>query len=88
MVFKGDSARLSLKMWHLTATGATPAPVLQTRLHHLAEDAGVQFDAFPARTPHSTLARAERNCHGAVGVRGQPGAGRLGRRPPARHGVR
>ncbi|MGW3974305.1 hypothetical protein ACWEFD_34060 [Streptomyces ardesiacus] len=24
-------------MWHLTVTGTTPAPALQTLLHHLAE---------------------------------------------------
>ncbi|MFJ8112358.1 DUF317 domain-containing protein [Streptomyces sp. NPDC096132] len=28
---------VSDRMWHLTATGTTPAPVLQTLLHHLAE---------------------------------------------------
>ncbi|MFJ1656781.1 DUF317 domain-containing protein [Streptomyces sp. NPDC088337] len=28
---------VSDRMWHLTATGATPAPVLQTLLHNLAE---------------------------------------------------
>ncbi|MFB7275410.1 DUF317 domain-containing protein [Streptomyces sp. NPDC056244] len=92
---------VSDRMWHLTATGSTPAPVLQTLLNHLAEgdrwdtaigspvtektvtagtspltgagwkhtidgrwirwtnpsaDAGVQFDAFTAQKPHSTLA--------------------------------
>ncbi len=92
---------VSDRMWHLTATSATPTPVVQTLLHHLAEgdgwdtaiggpvdektvtaatkpltdagwkhtvdgrwirwtnpteDAGVQFDAFAAQTPHSTLA--------------------------------
>ncbi|MEV0372506.1 DUF317 domain-containing protein [Streptomyces sp. NPDC050636] len=92
---------VSDRMWHLTATGATPAPVLQTLLHHLAEgdrwdtavgaavdeksvtaatkpltdagwkhtvdgrwirstspaeEAGVQFDAFTAQKPNSTLA--------------------------------
>ncbi|WP_371565264.1 DUF317 domain-containing protein [Streptomyces canus] len=31
---------VSDRMWHLTATGATPAPVLQTLLHHLAEGDG------------------------------------------------
>ncbi|NJQ03310.1 DUF317 domain-containing protein [Streptomyces zingiberis] len=91
---------VSDRMWHLTATGTTPAPVLQTLLHHLAEgdgwdtaigspvnektvtaatkpltdagwkhtidgrwihwttpsgDAGIQFDAFAAQTPNSTL---------------------------------
>ncbi|MFE3645871.1 DUF317 domain-containing protein [Streptomyces sp. NPDC059169] len=29
---------VSERMWHLTATGATPAPVLQTLLHHLAHE--------------------------------------------------
>ncbi|GKQ40756.1 hypothetical protein ALMP_72790 [Streptomyces sp. A012304] len=88
-------------MWHLTMTGATPAPVFKTLLSGLAEeyawgtaigspttektviaatrpltdagwkhtvdgrwirwetlqgDAGVQFDAFAAQRPHSTLA--------------------------------
>ena len=92
---------VSDRMWHLTATGTTPAPVLQTLLHHLAEghgwdisigspadektvtaatkpltdagwkhtvdgrwirwtnqsgDAGIQFDAFAAQKPNSTLA--------------------------------
>jgi hypothetical protein len=92
---------VSDRMWHLAATGSTPAPVLQTLLHHLAEgggwetaiggpvdektvtaatkplndagwkhtvdgrwirwtnlaeDAGVQFDAFAAQKPNSTLA--------------------------------
>ncbi|MEV0372492.1 DUF317 domain-containing protein [Streptomyces sp. NPDC050636] len=92
---------VSDRMWHLTATAATPAPVLQTLLHHLAEgdgwdtavgapvdeksvtaatkplteagwkhtvngrwirwtspaqEAGVQFDAFAAQKPNSTLA--------------------------------
>ncbi len=28
---------VSDRMWHLTATGTTPAPVLQTLMHHLAE---------------------------------------------------
>lgn len=28
---------VSDRMWHLTATGTTPAPVLQTLLHHLAD---------------------------------------------------
>ncbi|MDO0930267.1 DUF317 domain-containing protein [Streptomyces sp. DG2A-72] len=28
---------VSDRMWHLTATGTTPTPVLQTLLHHLAE---------------------------------------------------
>jgi hypothetical protein len=91
---------VSDRMWHLTATGTTPAPVLQTLLHHLAEgdgwdtaigspvtektvttatkpltdagwkhtldgrwirwtnpsgDAGIQFDAFAAQQPSSTL---------------------------------
>ncbi|WP_307058516.1 DUF317 domain-containing protein [Streptomyces achromogenes] len=31
---------VSDRMWHLTATGTTPAPVLQTLLHHLAEGDG------------------------------------------------
>ncbi|MEU9189259.1 DUF317 domain-containing protein [Streptomyces sp. NPDC048484] len=92
---------VSDRMWHLTATGTTPAPVLQTLLNHLAdgdgwdtaigspvtgktvtaatkpltdadwkhtvdgrwirwtnlaEDAGVQFDAFAAQNPNSPLA--------------------------------
>ncbi|MEU9958604.1 DUF317 domain-containing protein [Streptomyces sp. NPDC050982] len=92
---------VSDRMWHLTMTGATPAPVLKTLLSGLAEedawetaigspttektvtaatrpltdagwkhtldgrwirwetlqgDAGVQFDAFAAQNPHSTLA--------------------------------
>ncbi|MFF9778539.1 DUF317 domain-containing protein [Streptomyces sp. NPDC013978] len=92
---------VSDRMWHLTATGTTPAPVLQALLHHLAEgdgwdtvigspvdektvtaaakaltdagwkhsvdgrwirwtnpsaDAGIQFDAFAAQQPNSTLA--------------------------------
>jgi hypothetical protein len=92
---------VSDRMWHLTATGTTPAPVLQTLLHHLAEgdgwdtaigspvdektvtaatkpltdagwehtvdgrwirwtnlsgDVGIQFDAFAAQQPNSTLA--------------------------------
>jgi hypothetical protein len=92
---------VSDRMWHLTMTGTTPAPVLQTLLNGLAEedawetavgspvgdktvtaatraltdagwkhtvdgrwirwatlqgDAGVQFDAFAAQNPHSTLA--------------------------------
>lgn len=92
---------VSDRMWHLTATGTTPAPVLQNLLTHLAdgdgwdtaigspvtdktvtaatrplmdagwthtvdgrwirwtnlsEDAGVQFDAFAAQKPNSTLA--------------------------------
>ncbi|MFC8663099.1 DUF317 domain-containing protein [Streptomyces sp. NPDC057199] len=92
---------VSDRMWHLTATGTTPVPVLQTLLTHLAdgdgwdtalgspitdktvtdatrpltdagwthtvdgrwirwtnlfEDAGVQFDAFAAQNPNSTLA--------------------------------
>jgi hypothetical protein len=91
---------VSDRMWHLTATGATPAPVLDTLLTRLADgdawdtaigspvtettvaaatraltdagwkhtvdgrwirwetpqgDAGVQFDAFAAQHPHSTL---------------------------------
>ncbi|KUO15269.1 hypothetical protein AQJ91_42620 [Streptomyces dysideae] len=91
---------VSDRMWHLTATGTTPAPVLQTLLHHLAEgdgwdtamgspvnqktvtaatkplsdagwkhtvdgrwigwttpsgDVGIQFDAFAAQQPNSTL---------------------------------
>ncbi|MCX2969480.1 MULTISPECIES: DUF317 domain-containing protein [Streptomyces] len=33
-------APVSDRMWHLTATGTTPAPVLQTLLHHLAEGDG------------------------------------------------
>ncbi|MGW5650543.1 DUF317 domain-containing protein [Streptomyces humi] len=28
---------VSERMWHLTATGTTPAPVLQTLLNHLAD---------------------------------------------------
>ncbi|MFG2707403.1 DUF317 domain-containing protein [Streptomyces sp. NPDC048386] len=92
---------VSDRMWHLTMTGATPAPVLKTLLNGLADedawetaigspttektvtaatrpltdaswkhivdgrwirwetlqgDAGVQFDAFAAQNPHSTLA--------------------------------
>ncbi|MFP8959229.1 DUF317 domain-containing protein [Streptomyces nanhaiensis] len=92
---------VSERMWHLTATGATPAPVLNTLLDRLTEedawetaiggpttektvtaatrpltdagwqhtvdgrwirwethqgDAGVQFDAFAAQNPHTTLA--------------------------------
>ncbi|MFJ2021540.1 DUF317 domain-containing protein [Streptomyces nodosus] len=92
---------VSERMWHLTATGTTPAPVLQALLHHLSEgdawdtaigspvdektvtaatkpltdagwkhtvdgrwirwttpsgDVGIQFDAFAAQTPNSTLA--------------------------------
>jgi hypothetical protein len=92
---------VSDRMWHLTATGTTPTPVLQTLLTHLADgdgwdtaigspltdktvtaatkplmdaswthtvdgrwirwtnlskDAGVQFDAFAAQKPNSTLA--------------------------------
>ncbi|MFJ6752144.1 DUF317 domain-containing protein [Streptomyces sp. NPDC091266] len=92
---------VSDRMWHLTATGATPAPMLQKLLDHLAdgdgwdttvgsaideksittatkplveagwkhavdgrwirwtnpsEDAGVQFDAFAAQKPSSSLA--------------------------------
>ncbi|MBP5870421.1 DUF317 domain-containing protein [Streptomyces scabiei] len=92
---------VSDRMWHLTATGTTPAPVLQALVHHLAEgdawdtaigspvdektvtaatkpltdagwkhtvdgrwlrwtnpsgDVGIQFDAFAAQTPNSTLA--------------------------------
>ncbi|WCH90614.1 DUF317 domain-containing protein [Streptomyces moderatus] len=92
---------VSDRMWHLTATGTTPAPVLQTLLHHLADGdgwdtaigspsnektvttatkpltdagwkhtidgrwirwtnpsraAGIQFDAFAAQQPDSTLA--------------------------------
>ncbi|AVH55704.1 MULTISPECIES: DUF317 domain-containing protein [Streptomyces] len=92
---------VSDRMWHLTMTGATPAPVLLTLLNILAEgdawetavgspatektvteatrplidagwkhtvdrrwirwetsqgDAGVQFDAFAAQSPHTTLA--------------------------------
>ncbi|WP_329371149.1 DUF317 domain-containing protein [Streptomyces sp. NBC_01483] len=92
---------VSDRMWHLTMTGATPAPVLLTLLNTLAEgdtwetavgspatektvteatrplidvgwkhtvdgrwirwetsqrDAGVQFDAFTPRSPHTTLA--------------------------------
>ncbi|MFI0961435.1 DUF317 domain-containing protein [Streptomyces sp. NPDC021080] len=31
---------VSDRMWHLTATGTTPAPVLQTLLHQLAEGDG------------------------------------------------
>ncbi|MHC5705892.1 SPDY domain-containing protein [Streptomyces tirandamycinicus] len=31
---------VSDRIWHVTATGATPAPVLQTLLHHLAEGDG------------------------------------------------
>jgi hypothetical protein len=31
---------VSDRIWHLTATGATPAPVLQPLLHHLAEGDG------------------------------------------------
>ncbi|MET9761738.1 DUF317 domain-containing protein [Streptomyces sp. NPDC006372] len=31
---------VSDRMWHLTATGTTPTPVLQTLLHHLAEGDG------------------------------------------------
>ncbi|MFF0291017.1 DUF317 domain-containing protein [Streptomyces sp. NPDC005262] len=31
---------VSDRMWHLAATGSTPAPVLQTLLHHLAEGGG------------------------------------------------
>jgi len=31
---------VSDRMWHLTTTGTTPAPVLQTLLHHLAEGDG------------------------------------------------
>ncbi|MGP3733043.1 DUF317 domain-containing protein [Streptomyces sp. GDS52] len=91
---------VSDRMWHLTITGTTPAPMLQTLLDSLAEgdawetaigspatektvtqatraltdagwrhtvdgrwirwettqgDAGVQFDAFAAQSPHSTL---------------------------------
>ncbi|MFD5111662.1 DUF317 domain-containing protein [Streptomyces sp. NPDC058391] len=91
---------VSDRMWVLTATGATPAPVLQALLDHLAdgngwdtavgapvdektvtaatkplvdagwkhtvdgrwirwtsaaEDVGVQFDAFVAQSPHTTL---------------------------------
>ncbi|WP_319246510.1 DUF317 domain-containing protein [Streptomyces sp. MB09-02B] len=97
-----DRGRLrDARRWHLTATGTTPAPILQTLLHHLAEgdawgtavgspvhektvatatkpltdagwkhtvdgrwirwtnppgDAGIQFDAFAAQQPNSTLA--------------------------------
>ncbi|WP_327743351.1 DUF317 domain-containing protein [Streptomyces europaeiscabiei] len=92
---------VSERMWHLTATGATPAPALQVLLHYLAEgdvwdtaigspidektitaatkpltdagwkhtvdgrwihwtnlsgDAGIQFDAFAAQQPNSSLA--------------------------------
>lgn len=91
---------VSDRVWHLTATGSTPAPLLQSLLHHIAEpdwgttvsgpidektvtvatkpltdagwqhtvagrwirwtslagDAGVQFDAFAAQKPNSTLA--------------------------------
>ncbi|MEU9246949.1 DUF317 domain-containing protein [Streptomyces sp. NPDC048385] len=92
---------VSDRMWHLTMTGATPAPVVKTLLNGLAEedawetaigspttektvtaatrpltdagwkhtvdgrwirwetlqgDVGVQFDAFAAQNPHSTLA--------------------------------
>ncbi|MFD5128942.1 DUF317 domain-containing protein [Streptomyces olindensis] len=92
---------VSDRMWHLTMTGATPAPVLKTLLNGLADedawetaigspttektvtaatrpltdagwkhtvdgrwirwetlqgDVGVQFDAFAAQNPHSTLA--------------------------------
>ncbi|MBN3933033.1 DUF317 domain-containing protein [Streptomyces verrucosisporus] len=92
---------VSERMWHLTATGATPAPVLNTLLDRLTEedawetaiggpiteksvtaatrpltdagwmhtvdgrwvrwenhqgDAGVQFDAFAAQNPNTTLA--------------------------------
>ncbi|MFF4822677.1 DUF317 domain-containing protein [Streptomyces sp. NPDC001212] len=92
---------VSDRMWHLTLTGATPAPVLQALLNSLAEgdawetaigspitektvtqatraltdagwqhtvdgrwirwettqgDAGVQFDAFAAQSPRTTLA--------------------------------
>ncbi|RZU45763.1 uncharacterized protein DUF317 [Streptomyces sp. BK022] len=32
---------VSDRMWHLTATGTTPAPVLQAMLHHLAEGDGL-----------------------------------------------
>ncbi|MET8503175.1 DUF317 domain-containing protein [Streptomyces sp. NPDC004787] len=31
---------VSDRIWHVTATGATPAPMLQTLLHHLAEGDG------------------------------------------------
>jgi hypothetical protein len=31
---------ISDRIWHLTATGTTPAPVLQTLLHHLADADG------------------------------------------------
>ncbi|MET9839518.1 DUF317 domain-containing protein [Streptomyces virginiae] len=50
---------VSDRMWHLTATGATPAPVLQTLLHHLAEGDGWDT-AVGGQVEEKTVAAATR----------------------------
>ncbi|MYS36678.1 uncharacterized protein DUF317 [Streptomyces sp. KhCrAH-43] len=75
------------RMWHLTATGSTPAPVLQELLNHLA-DGGGRDTAVGAPVDERTVAAAVRPLTAANWEHASDGHGIRWTAPDGRAGLR